>query len=652
MSRVVLSAAFFFVGEVFVRILVATAGHIDHGKSSLVRAITGTDPDRLPEEKSRGITILPGYAHTKLEGLSLSFVDVPGHERFLNHMIQGANGIPVVILVIAADDGVMPQTVEHLEVARLLGARRGLVVITKIDLVDDGWLELVEEDLDEYLEGTFLESAAKLRFSAVRPDSHEAFKHEFGKALLEVAEGLGAEVQGSKAFLPVDRVIRVPGRGVVVTGTLGSGVLETGNSYRLMPSGERVRLRELQVHGEPVERAMSPTRVAANLAGLEYGDIQIGAALVEDADSQLDERVWLGGFQPVRWLSSSVKFPRKGLLHAGTDFAQAHIQVLDKQAILSPGEVVPVRIRLDRAIPLRGGIPYIFRSSSVEGKAGHTLGGGQMWIGGSVARRVRSARDERSIGKVLSADLCLRAEGLVELHHPPVVSLADMSRLVHVPVDTLREKLEVLDAPEGAVAVRRGLGEALASGILQAIGCHHQERPHDPGLDLAQIRAEMGAIAPSYLTDYSLAILAQEGKLIVDGPYAQIPGHEVKLPEEMEALAEKVRAELEKGGLATAFEKELASGLDENQKRLREILLHLVRTGEVRRIAEEYFVLSSVHREFVQRIRDHLTKHGGLQVDDVRQMTNLSRKYLVPLLEDLDKRHVTRRESSQTRVAW
>jgi len=635
-----------------VKILVATAGHIDHGKSSLVKVITGMDPDRLPEEKSRGITILPGYAHATLPGLSLSFVDVPGHERFLNHMIQGANGIPILLLVVAADDGVMPQTIEHLEVARLLGARSGVVVITKTDLVDEAWLELVEDDLQQYLDGTFLEKAPKLRFSAVLPETHDGFREALGDSLRDAARSLDFGAVGSKAFLPVDRVIRVPGRGVVVTGTLGSGVLECGATYHLMPSGEKVRVRELQVHGEAVERATAPTRVAANIAGVEYSEVQIGAALVDSEEPESDSRVWLAGFQVVRWLSGPLKFPRTGLLHAGTDYAQAHIQVLGNARELAPGQVVPVRIRLDRDIPLRGGISYIFRSSAVEGKAGHTLGGGQMWIGGGVARRARTSRDETALSKILSDDAHIRADGLLELHHPPVVPLVDLSRYVHASQEHIRSKAEVIDAPEGAYAVRRGLTEELKEGIVEAVSQHHAERPHDPGLDVSQLRAQMMSLAPGTLCDYCVGILVDENKILVEGPYAQVPGYESRLPDNLLSLAEKIRMELEAKELATPFEKDLTALFDQSARITREVLLHLVRKGELRRITEEYFVLASVHERFVEKVRAHLKERGSLQVDDVRQMTGLSRKYLVPLLEDLDRRHVTRRETSQVRVAW
>jgi selenocysteine-specific elongation factor len=639
-------------------ILIATAGHIDHGKSSLVRALTGTDPDRLPEEKARGITIVPGYAHLTLDdGRTISFVDVPGHERFLHHMIQGAQGIRFVLLVVAADDGVMPQTLEHLEVARLLGARAGIIAITKTDLVEPDWLELVEEDIRETLQGTFLQGAQAIRFSAQEPEHFEDVRDKIGALLSALAAEDDADEPGATPFLPADRVITFPGRGVVVTGTLAHGSFEVGDPVKIVPGGHAGRIRELQVHGESVPSAQGPTRLAMNLAGVQREAISIGAMVIPSGLAPNHERVWLASFQTARWLREDLSFPLRGLLHVGTTHVEALIQNLSPDRTLRWDQAVPIRLRLDQPLHIPVGSRFVFRVSSAQGRAGSTVGGGTVLMGGVPARRARAKRDDLALQHLLNDNCADFARGVIALRHPKVVDLPELARILARTQDyTLHlirsaEDLLLCQTSDGPMVLTQALWAEAQDALLAQIAKHHQDRPQDPGAPLAELRGHMASLLPEGVTEALLEQLVQESAARVTGAFAALPDHEAVLDGRLNELAERTTQILSRSGLEPPTLSALSEQLSCSSKEAREVMTFMTRTERVVRITSEYFVTADRHADFLCAVRDHLATNELLSIDDLRGLSGgLSRKYLVPLAEDLDRRHITLRVGSNRKA--
>ncbi|MFA5112621.1 MAG: selenocysteine-specific translation elongation factor, partial [Desulfobaccales bacterium] len=350
-------------------IILGTAGHIDHGKSALIKALTGTDPDRLKEEKLRGITIELGFAELQLPGgQHLGIVDVPGHERFVRHMVAGATGMDLVALVIAADEGVMPQTREHLEICQLLKVKQGLVVLTKVDLVEDDWLELVEEEVREALKGTFLEGAPILPFSAVTGFG----KDELLKALGELADQVPPKPVSGIFRLPIDRVFTIKGFGTVVTGTAISGSLKVADAVTIYPPGFKAKVRGLQVHGQSVERALAGNRTAINLQGLEKEELDRGMVVAPTGAMVASRR--LDAFLEI--LSSAprpLKHRQAVRLHTGTSERVAMPLILDADD-MPPGASGYVQFFLREPLALKPGDRLVIRSFSPA----FTWGGGQV----------------------------------------------------------------------------------------------------------------------------------------------------------------------------------------------------------------------------------------------------------------------------------
>jgi len=640
-----------------VHLLVATAGHIDHGKTALVNAVTGMDPDRLPEEKARGITIVPGYAHAQLDdGTVLSFVDVPGHEGFLDHMIQGANGIRLVLLVVAADDGVMPQTLEHLEVARLLGATGGVVAITKTDLVEPDWLELIHADLDDVLEGSFLEDAPRLTFSALQKENHPDFIQKLKEALVQTQETPDETANTQAGILPVDRVITVAGRGVVITGTLCRGTLEEGQRVQIHPGRSSGRIRELQVHGKSVQKATSPTRLAVNISGLSRSDVTVGSTLVRDEADLEPQTVWLGHFYSARWLNEPPSFPLKGLVHMGTAFAEATIQNLTPEIRPSWNTPIAVRIRLDRPLVAAPWTGFVFRCSSTAGRAGKTMGGGQLIQGGTVARRVRAGRDEEALQDLIHSNTGDRLRGLLALHHPPVRPLAELQhfsphRTQPVLEDTCREAgLEIIASPSGPWAGLNGLAGRVENQVVNSLTAYHERRPQDPGMSLTELRTSIEKELPADLRDHFLDGMHASGQIQIDQNSVHLPDFSANLPEALAHVATSLEQQMRNQESPTSYSSDLAQELGCSDRALLDVLGYLQRAGTLVRISEQQWLHTKAYSSFLQQIIKRMSDNGQLEVQDVKSITGFSRKYLIPFLEHLDQQKITRRINTEARV--
>jgi selenocysteine-specific elongation factor len=606
-------------------IVVGTAGHIDHGKTSLVKALTGIDADRLEEEKRRGITIDLGFAHMEpVSGLRLAFVDVPGHERFIKNMLAGVGGIDVVLFVVASDESIKPQTREHFEICRLLGVPRGVVALTKRDLVDPELVDLVRLELEELTAGSFLEGAPMVAVSATTG----AGLDDLTTALVQVGREAAEKNAAGHFRLPVDRVFTVKGFGTVVTGTLISGAVAREQEVEIHPLGRRVRVRGVEVHGAPAERAVAGQRTALNLADIEPAELKRGDVLTAP-----------GRFASVRHLDCRVNLlpsaqPLKNRapvhFHCGTADLEAEVRLLEGRAELKPGQSGYARIVLrDPALLLPGDRFIIRKFSPVV-----TIGGGVILdIGGF---RYRKDTDSaRRLEVLASGDAAARLALLVR-EAPfgmPLPALIARTGL------TEREIVTAL----GAGIAQNWYVDAAWSGatrerLTAAVRKFHQANPMLPGIPKQDLRSAELSGAPPFLLD---ALLEAVTQLVVDGDTVRLRTHRRVFKEEEEQARAKIEAAFENAGLAAPAVDEVLAKAGLEPARARTLLEILLREKRLQRIGADLVL----HRSAIEQLRASLAQRKGtrFQVSAFKEWTGVSRKYAIPLLEFLDREHVTRR---------
>jgi len=620
-------------------VIVGTAGHIDHGKSSLVEALTGTNPDRLEEEKRRGITIDLGFAFLSLGEVSFGFVDVPGHERFVRNMLAGAGGIDIVLLVVAADESIKPQTREHFDICRLLGIPRGLVAITKSDLVDADIVGLVRLEIEECVRGSFLEGAPIVPVSARRGAGLDVLKRE----LLRVAEATPAKDVHRHFRLPIDRSFATKGFGTVVTGTLISGTVKVDDEIEIYPIRRRVRVRGLHSGGHPIQHAVAGQRTAVNLAGIDHTELQRGMVLgrpgVFEPTRKLDARITL--------LDSArpLKNRARAHFHQGSSEAIAEVVLLEGDE-LAPGRSQLAQLRLDNDVVLLPEDRFILRQfSPVE-----TMGGGIVID----ARARRHRREDRQARDFLEAlENGSREDLLATLAEamPRGLTLEEVRARTGWLEGEIREtaerlvarnQLRVLDEQPFTMA-SAGAVEGCARALREAVEQFHSANPLLPGIPKQELRGRLGNPRPA-LFEAALADLTKAGAVSGLGGLVQRAGRAIALsPEEIRAK-ELIEKEFERAGLTVPGVPAVLAKLSVEESRAQKILQILIREGTLVKVAEDFVF----HRTAVARLRDLVARYREERGDRITVVTfkdvaGVSRKYAIPLLEFLDREHVTRR---------
>ena len=634
-------------------VIVGTAGHIDHGKSALVRALTGSDPDRLPEEKRRGITIDLGFADLDLGGVRIGFVDVPGHERFVKNMLAGAHGIDVVALVIAADEGVMPQTREHFDICRLLGVQQGLIVITKTDLVEDELLELVASEVAELAAGSFLESTPVIPVSAKTGAGLDHLK----TALKEVSLRVPARASGFLTRLPVDRVFAMKGFGAVVTGTLVSGSIAEGDELELLPTHSRVRARGVQVHGKSVARASAGQRTAVNLGGIETTAIERGMVLAPVSSLRttqiLDVKISVLGDAP-RALRSRARVR----LHIHAAEVLARVQVLETGSQIAPGAEGLAQLRLESPIAAVAGEPFILRSYSPS----RTIAGGQILDPLAGKHRGRDLAEVRRSLAVLTA----------------ANPAAQLSIFVAAAGD-LGQRKEDLAARTGWENERLdpSLNEAISQGLiincggvfldpkkyatlkaaaLNEVRTHHKREPLSRGLARETLRERHFAHIPSEVFRTVLTDLETAELLVSEKDLVRTSEHVLELSGSDAALRDRIDAVYESAGLEPpALDEALqAAGLTPTQKTHgRKILQLLLDRQTLVRVQGDLYFHSRHLADLTAKLRKLALEHPSdpsLDVSAFKELAGVSRKYAIPLLEFLDRERITRRVGDRRQI--
>ncbi|HTS75350.1 MAG TPA: selenocysteine-specific translation elongation factor [Bryobacteraceae bacterium] len=603
-------------------LIVGTAGHIDHGKTSLVRALTGIDTDRLEEEKRRGISIDLGFAH--LGGIG--FVDVPGHERFVKNMLAGASGIDVVLFVIAADESIKPQTREHFEICRLLGIPRGVIALTKCDLVDQDILDLVRLEVEEFVRGSFLEAAPVIPVSS----TSMLGMHELRAALDEAAGGIAGKDVSRYPRLPIDRSFSMRGHGAVITGTLISGSLAIDDEVELYPAGIRARIRGLQVHGSPAERARAGERTAVNLGGVDAKDARRGMTLAppglfratQTIDSSFE---LLAGAHPLKH-RAPVHF------HAGTAEVEAQARLIASLDPMKPGTRAHVRFVLREPLLLLPGDRFIVRMFSPV----VTIGGGVV-LDIAAPGRLRRAQLDQRLTNLESGNRVsiLVNESEFGLSAAQIVARTGMrASEIGEPAGVVRLQGDWLVA---SAWIERTLAK-----FREILKDFHRKNPLQPGLAKEALRSRELVGAPAFLLD---ALLARANDIVAEGENVRLASHRVALKEDETAATEKIEAQFRDGGLAVPSTQEVLAKSGVEAARARPLLQILLKNRKLIRVGDDLIY----HASAVESLRKTLAARKGARfsVADFKDWTGVSRKYAIPLLEYLDREHVTRREGDQ-----
>ena len=617
--------------------VVGTAGHIDHGKSALVRALTGTDPDRLLEEKRRGMTIDLGFAYADLpSGIRVGFVDVPGHERLIRNMLAGAAGVDLVLLVVASDEGVMPQTREHLDILRFLRIRRGLVVLNKVDLVTDPeWLDLVREDVAALCAGTFLEGAPILPVSARTGEGLPELVAALDRALGD----LPPRDAEAPMRLPVDRSFTMAGFGTVVTGTLWAGRVKPGDVLVVLPAGREVRVRHVQSHGTPVEEARAGQRVALNLVGVAKEEVPRGSVLAPPGSflpTQLaDIRVRLLPTAPPLDHHARVR------LYVGADEVIGRIRLLDRSR-LGPGEEAVAQIRFERPAVVARGDPFVLRRYSPM----TTIGGGEVIVANAPLRRRGAetaellAREARSgfDAQVLSAiQRAGRTGTTVEL---VAQALAATRERVAAQVASLLEAGEVIQI-RGRLFGRR-VAEDLREAIVGTLERYHQATPWRGGMPREDLKVQSFGTGDDRLYGYVLEELQAQGGVVLRGDLVARRDFTPQRSGTEEAARRAIEEAYRQGRFTPPSPAEVLTSLPDRAAGER-MLQTLLDEGVVVEVGEDVLF----HRDVLEEIRAlvvaHIARHGEITVATLRDLLGSSRKYTVTVLEYFDALRVTRR---------
>jgi selenocysteine-specific elongation factor len=619
-------------------IIAGTAGHIDHGKTALVKALTGIDTDRLEEEKRRGISIDLGFAHLDLTPeLRIGFVDVPGHERFVKNMLAGVGGIDLVLLVIAADESIMPQTREHFDICRLLGIGQGIVVLTKADLVDSDMLGLARLEAEDFVAGSFLEGAPCVAVSSTTGQGLD----ELRARLAELAAKIPAKDSSRHFRLPIDRAFSMHGFGTVVTGTLIAGSVARDQEVELHPGGRRLRVRGIQVHGQAAERALAGQRTALNLAGIEPQDLARGMVLAEPgrfrATSLIDCALDL---LPV---AKPLKNRAPVHFHAGTAEVEAEVRLLDGGGAVRPGTRTSVRFILREPLLLVPGDRFIIRMFSPV----VTIGGGVVvdTTGHRYRRGDRAPQRLNSLerGTPTERVALLVRESQYGLGLPELVAATGLVE-TEIEQAARSEALIAFHQPELWLADREWSRGALAR-VTDLLRDFHARHPLAPGMPREELRSREFPGAPPFLLD---ALVAPAGGLVVEGEMLRLASHQVVLKQEEEQASASMEAVFEKAGLAVPPVGEVLAKSGVDQARARTLLQILLRQGRLVKIGDELVF----HRSALDGLRQRLAPYKGqrLAVPQFKDLAGVSRKYAIPLLEYLDRERITRRDGDQRLV--
>jgi len=620
------------------QIVLGTAGHIDHGKTSLIKALTGIETDRLKEEKERGITIELGFAHLELPGgQHLGIIDVPGHEKFVKNMVAGATGIDLVAIVIAADEGVMPQTREHLEICELLKIKHGLIVLTKIDMVEPDLLDLAREDITEYFSETFLADAPIVEVSSVTGDGI--------KKLIQVLDNLAQEIPEKRAGhifrLPADRVFTMKGFGTVITGTTVSGKTHTGEEVTIYPQAIDSKIRGIQIHNKEVNEVRAGLRTAINLKGLEKAMVRRGNVLATKDSLRPTYMVDV----VLDLLSSAprkLKNRAKARFHTGTSEIISTVVLLDKDE-LDKGETCYAQIRLDEPTTVLRNDRYVLRSYSPM----RTIGGGEV-LNAFPKKKKRFSRAVLSEMKILQTG---KSKEVIELFISSGrfqgVGQGELPFLTNISKKRLDEELKALKAQkriiqydkERSILIHEEYLKKAKDEILDTIGKYHKKFPLKTGLIKEELRSKIIGADNQKLFNYLVNQLVQEDIIAQEKEVVRLKGHRVTLAHDQEETRKKLEEIYLKSGLKPPYFKDLKDSFSGTTGA--EVIEVMLKEGVLVKTKEDLYFHSQAIEKLEDMLINFLKKHGEITTPQLKDITGVSRKFTIPLIEYFDRTRVT-----------
>ncbi|MFV9510861.1 selenocysteine-specific translation elongation factor [Tepidibacillus sp. LV47] len=621
--------------------IVGTAGHIDHGKTTLSKALTGVNTDRLKEERERNISIELGFAPFMLpNGDQVSLIDVPGHEKFIRHMVAGVGGIDLVLLVIAADEGIMPQTKEHLQILELLGIEHGIIVLTKKDLVDEDFLELVKEDIKEILSDTILKNAPILAVSSTTHEGIDELKLLIQEMLSQIPE------RTSTGFfrMPIDRVFTLKGIGTVVTGTVYSGTIEVGQELEIQPSNHKVRVRSLQVHSQSVDKAFAGQRVAINLTGIEVEDLQRGDSVVTPGQWEPSQRVdvelhLLNEIDFALKQNSEVKF------HIGTTEVMGTVLFYDRKEAL-PGETVYCQIKLEEPIISSRKERFIIRRPSPS----TTIGGGSIIDPNAKKHKYRQETIDLLKQKSKGTLDELILQQLQSSSHV-FLTLQELSTLLILPkneievgLSKLTDQLQIIEFQSGSqdpfYAARTQL-EKLEKQIVSTLETYHKTFPLRLGYPKAEFMKQFMEKLKPKMAQNVFDYWEEKHLLMVKEEFVALPTFKPQLPPTLQEQANQLEQKLIEQGFTPDSWDDLTKEVKLNEKEKNELYNFLLNQGKILKLTDKHVIHHETFEKLKKIITDFLRNEQKITIQQAKEQLNVSRKYLVPLMELLDQEKVT-----------
>lgn len=634
-------------------IIVGTAGHIDHGKTTLIKALTGRNTDRWEEEQRRGITIDLGFTYFDLKnGDRVGIIDVPGHEKFINNMVAGVVGMDLVLLVVAADEGIMPQTREHMDILGLLGIKKSILVINKCDLVDEEWLELVEEEIQEELEGTFLEGAPVVKVSAATGQGLDELTDTIQQLMSD--EVVAKDIQ-TIPRLPIDRAFTLSGFGTIITGTLISGTITREDVLEMYPIGKECKIRNIQVHGQNQDKCYAGQRVAINLSNVKKKEIRRGCVLAPKNSMKNTDLLDV----KLKVLEDSMRIltnHERLHLYTGTSEILCRAVLLDKEQI-GPGEEGLVQLRLEEEIAVKRGDRFVVRFYSPM----ETIGGGIVLEPNPVRKKRFDAQAIEELKKKESGSLGDVMELQIKEHGDTMITLAELAKVMAHSVDELKEYLEELEE-SGTIFVfpmkkdtylwHRDSEFAVRQKIEETLQKYHSEHPYRYGMKKAEIHNTfLKKIKPNIFDAY-IERMTEENVYGRREEYLSLPGYEVP-KDAMYLQTEKlIEDTFEKAGYDFVRFSEIDFGKIPRQT-AEDVVLMMIDEGKVLRINEEMFTMKHLMDEAKEKIQNHLKEENLITIAQVRDMFSTSRKSAKPILEYMDSIKVTKKTGGESeRVAY
>lgn len=624
-------------------IIIGTAGHIDHGKTTLIRAITGRNTDRLKEEIDRGISIELGFTYFDLpSGKRAGIIDVPGHEKFIKNMLAGVIGIDVVLLVVAADEGVMPQTVEHLAILDLLGIKEGVIVLSKVDLVEEEWLILVEEDVKKAVEGTFLEGREVYRISS----TEKTGIHGLIDYLDKTSNSIGEKNIYDIPRLPIDRAFTISGFGTVVTGTLLSGKFQIGDEVQIFPTDKIARIRNIEVHDENTNVAYGGQRVAINLAGIKKDDAARGMVIAPvnsmQTTNRLDVKIKL-----IKSMEKSIKNRTRLKLYIGTKELLCRIILLDRDQ-LKPGEETYAQLLLEEEIVAKREDKFILRFYSPM----FTIGGGLVLDPNAKKRKRFKEKDIEELKLIEQGSSSDILEEIILDRSGEYLSLKELSRensiLEENMIEDIKElveegKVQLFNTAKDSYPIHIKYLKEIEKEILGMVNSFHSKHPLRTGISKEELRSKIfqktnGKVADEIIQRFlEKSVIQQKNDLIC------LLGYSPKLDGDMLKIKDQIISLFKKGEFLPPKKGELISSINCNKEDLEEVFIYLIDKDDIIKINEDLYLLNSSYRESKDKLIDYLNKNESITIADFRDLLKTNRRVALGLLEHFDQRRITKR---------